>query len=76
MILDQRHLASARAYVSPTSFAWVHLGLNEIDATYKWMDKAIDERDPNINPIKTFPFLDSIRMDPRFPGLLRKMNLA
>ncbi len=29
-----------------------------------------------IMPIKTYPFMDKIRQDPRYLGLLRKMNLA
>ncbi len=39
------------------------------------MDRAIDERDPMIIPIKSYPFLDPLRSDPRFTALLRKMNL-
>jgi TolB-like protein len=63
-------------YVPPTGFAWIHLGLDEIDDFFEWMDRAIDERDHLIMAIKTYPFLDRIRDDSRYAGLLRKMNLA
>jgi tetratricopeptide (TPR) repeat protein len=63
-------------YVPPTNFAWIHFGLGEIDEFFEWMDRAIDARDHMITPIKTYPFLDPIRDDPRYAGLLRKMNLA
>jgi hypothetical protein len=39
------------------------------------MDRAIDERDPMMTPIRSYPFFDPIRTDERFALLLRKMNL-
>ena len=66
---------SMAAYVPPSSFAWIHLGLGNVDDTFSWMDRAIDARDPMMMPIKSYPFLDPLRTDPRFHALLRKMNL-
>jgi TolB-like protein/Tfp pilus assembly protein PilF len=74
-LLDRLHGIASQAYVPPTSFAWIHLGLGDIDSAFVWMDRAIDMRDTMIIPIKTYPFLDPLRSDPRFPALLRKMNL-
>jgi TolB-like protein len=71
--LDQ---AARAGYVPPSSVAFVHLGLGNVDVAFEWLDRAIDERDPIIMPIKTFPFLDPLRADPRFTALLRKMNLS
>ena len=66
----------ARAgYVSPMTFAMGCIGLGDWDAALRWLDKAIDARDPVIMPIKTFPFLDPIRGDARFQALLKKMRL-
>jgi TolB-like protein len=66
---------ASQAYISPTSFAWIHVGLGEIDDAFVWLERSIDEGDAFIIPIKTYPFLDPLRADPRFPALLRKMNL-
>ncbi|HSA96719.1 MAG TPA: hypothetical protein VLJ16_11765, partial [Acidobacteriota bacterium] len=66
---------AAKTYVLPTSLAWVYVGLREIEEAFVWMERAIDERDSMIIPIKTYPFLDPLRGDPRFPALVRKMNL-
>jgi TolB-like protein len=65
----------AETYVPPTSYAWFHIGLGEVDEFFEWMDRAIDARDHMIMPIKSYPFFDPIRGDSRYAALLRKMNL-
>lgn len=74
-LLERLHGMATQAYVPPTSFAWIHLGLGEIDEAFAWMDRAIEARDPMIVPIKSYCFLDPLRADPRFAALLRKMRL-
>jgi TolB-like protein/tetratricopeptide (TPR) repeat protein len=74
-LLARLHATAEGAYVPASCFAWIHLGLDEIDEAFTWLDRAIDERDPMIVPIKSYEFFDSIRSDPRFAALLRKMNL-
>ena len=74
-ILDRLSEISRTAYVPPCCFAWIHIGLNNVDDAFAWMDRAIDARDPMIMPIKSYPFLDPLRTDPRFRALLRKMKL-
>ncbi len=74
-LLERLHGIASQTYVPRWSFALIHLGLGEIDEAFIWMDRAIDARDPSIIPIKTYPFLDPLRADPRFLSLLRKMNL-
>ncbi len=73
----QEHLRqiATGTYVSPSSFAWIHVGLGEVDEAFAWMDRAIDAHDPMMTPIKSYAFLDSLRSDARFRGLLRKMKL-
>jgi len=66
---------AAKGYVPPTSFAWTHLGLGEIDTAFEWLNRAVEVCDQLLMPIKSYPFLDPIRSDPRFAELLRKMHL-
>jgi tetratricopeptide (TPR) repeat protein len=63
-------------YVLPTVVAHLHLGLGEIDAAFDCFDRAVDERDQCMMPILSYAHFDSIRGDPRFPALLRKMGLC
>jgi len=74
-LLDRFHGIAREAYVPPASFAWIYAGLGEVDSCFEWMDRAIDARDHMIVPIRTYPFLDSIRADARYFALLRRMNL-
>lgn len=74
-VLDRLQRVATEQYVPPTCFAWIHLGLGNIDEAFLWMDRAVDAPDRLIEPIKTYPFLESVRSDPRFAVLLSKMNL-
>ncbi len=74
-VLDHVRSIASKRYVAPTCFAWIHLGLGEINDAFIWLERAIDAPDRMIEPIKTYPFLDPLRADPRFKALLRKMNL-
>jgi TolB-like protein/Tfp pilus assembly protein PilF len=74
-LLGQLNRKAESAYVPPTAFAWIYLGLGEFDSAFEWLDRAIDARDQLMMPIKTLPLFDPIRSDPRFVALLRKMNL-
>ena len=74
-LLKSLHTMAAQRYVPPTSLAWIHLGLGEIDSAFEWLNRAVDECDQYMMPIKSYRFFDPIRSDPRFQTLLRKMNL-
>ncbi len=74
-VLERLHGLSAKEYVPPCCFAWLHLGLREIDLAFDWLNRAVEQCDQFMMPIKSYPFLDPIRADPRFTALLRKMNL-
>jgi TolB-like protein/tetratricopeptide (TPR) repeat protein len=74
-LLERLHKMASNVYLPPTSFAFIHLGLGEIDETFQWLDRAVEECDQYLMPIKSYAFMDPIRKDPRFAALLRKMNL-
>ena len=74
-VLERLQAMSRSTYVPPTSFAWLHLGLRQVDAAFECLDRAVETRDQFMMPIKTYPFFDPLRADPRFAALLRKMKL-
>jgi serine/threonine-protein kinase len=68
-------LARAR-YVPSTAFALIHLGLGEHEQAMEWLEKGIVRHDPPLASLKVHPNYDCLRGHPRFPALLRALNLA
>jgi serine/threonine protein kinase/tetratricopeptide (TPR) repeat protein len=74
-ILDeQQRLAKAR-YVSPYNFAIIYTGLGDKDRAFEWLSKCVEEHTLIIFHLKSRPLFDSLRSDPRYVDLLRRMNL-
>jgi TolB-like protein len=47
----------------------------EVDKAFAWLDRAYLQRDPGTPEFKTDPLMKSLRQDPRYTGLLKKMRL-
>ena len=75
-VLQRLKGMAVRRYVPPFSIGCVHLGLKEIDAAFDWFNRAVEECDQLMMPLKSYAFLDPLRPDPRFAALLHKMNLV
>ena len=67
---------SETRYVTPWDFALVYVALGDKARTLDWLDKAYEDHSVELNWIKVDPRFDSLRGEPRFHDLLRRMNLA
>ena len=74
-VLERLRVIARERFVLPTSYAWLHLGLGEIDEAFAFMEQAVRSNDEWIHPLKTYPFLDPIRPDRRFHVLMRKLSI-
>ena len=75
-ILRDLELKSKDTYVSPYILATVYAGLGEKDKAIQFLEKAYDERSLDISSnLKADLRLDSLRSEPRFQALLRRMGL-
>ncbi len=63
------------AYVSPTSIAELYAELGDKDHAFEWLNTASQERDFAVSSIRTDFLLDSLRSDPRYAELVRKIGL-
>jgi tetratricopeptide (TPR) repeat protein len=66
---------SKEGHVPPLARAFPYVGLGELDDAFKWLDKAVDERESPMFLFRTYPEFDSLRSDPRYEKLLEKMGL-
>jgi tetratricopeptide (TPR) repeat protein len=55
--------------------ARVYTGLGDKDRAFDSLDKAYEEHTPFLWEIRVMPQFDSLRSDPRYAALLRRMNL-
>ena len=61
-------------YVAPGDIADLYLDAGDKAQALDWLEKGFEVRDPNMPYIGVFPY-DSLRAEPRFQALLRRMNL-
>jgi len=52
----------------------VYLGLGDKEKSLAYMEKEYTERSTGLMGLKVHPMFDPLRSDPRFQGLLRRMN--
>jgi TolB-like protein/Tfp pilus assembly protein PilF len=75
-VLDQLKGLSQQKYISARFAASVCAGLGEKDKAFELLRAAYEDRSLQIGPgIKADPTLDSLRSDPRFLDLLRRIGL-
>jgi hypothetical protein len=60
---------------TPRVLALYHWVLREFDAEADWLEKAIDERDPNGAIYLRLWYGRELRSTPRWAGLMRKLKL-
>jgi tetratricopeptide (TPR) repeat protein len=75
-IIDQLRRQPAQSNVSPYQMAIIYAGLGEKDRAFELMEKAYEQRNHGLVELKVEPMLDSLRLDPRFADLQRRVGLS
>ncbi|MCK4403561.1 MAG: protein kinase [candidate division Zixibacteria bacterium] len=74
-VLDDLMERSKQEYVPSYMLALSYFALEKNDQGFLWLDKAYVKRDVWLRYLKIEPGFDSVRSDPRFTALLKKMGL-
>ncbi len=74
-LLDELKQLSKQHYVWPYDIATIYAGLGENEQAFKWFEKAYEERSGWVIYLKVEPMFDSLRSDPRFQDLMRRVGL-
>ena len=64
-----------RTYFDPARIAGNYALLGEKDRAFSWLEKAYREKSGGLQFIKSAPAFDSLRSDPRYADLLKRMGL-
>jgi len=48
----------------------------EVEKAFAWLDRSYRQRDPGTPELKTDPLMKTLRQDPRFAKLLKRMHLS
>ncbi|HKY31761.1 MAG TPA: protein kinase [Candidatus Polarisedimenticolia bacterium] len=66
---------SAPGEISPAQMSWVAAAMGDKDKAFHWLGKAVEQRAGNVVWLKSQPWYEPLRSDPRFAALLREMKL-
>lgn len=69
-------LKSSKDYVSLTEVAYLHIGLGDKEEAIASLERAYAARDSHLQGLKIDLHYDSLRADPRFQDLLRRVGLS
>jgi serine/threonine-protein kinase len=68
-------LKTTKDYVSPAELAILYVGLGDKENAIQSLQKAYEAHDLQLQFLKTEPHYDSLRSDPRFVDLMKKVGL-
>jgi DNA-binding winged helix-turn-helix (wHTH) protein/TolB-like protein/Flp pilus assembly protein TadD len=72
--LERLRTLSRDRYVSAYDLATIHAALGDVDETFEWLERAIEERSTLIGWLPWEPVFDDIRSDPRYLALMRRLE--
>jgi TolB-like protein/Flp pilus assembly protein TadD len=75
-LLQKLMTLAKRRYVAPYYIAAVHLACGERQQAFRWLEKSFGERSAYMTNLMHDPALDSIRSEPEFQHLVRRVGLA
>jgi TolB-like protein/tetratricopeptide (TPR) repeat protein len=74
-VLHELNRRRESGYVPPAAFLNAYLGLGDKEQAFTWLERCAGEHSNMIQFLRSHPFFDPIRNDPRFAAFLRRANL-
>jgi hypothetical protein len=68
-------LKSTKEYVSQADLSILYAGLRNKEEAFQSLERAYDAHDLQLQLLKVEPHYDSLRSDPRFTDLMRRVGL-
>ncbi len=74
-VIEELKVLSKERYVTPYAFTLIYASMGEKDEAMGWLRQACDQGVSDLIYLKVDPYLDNLRDDPRFAGLLKKVGM-
>ena len=74
-VLNDLQQLQDQRYVSPYTVAAIHAGLGDQDQAFKWLEKAVEERDIWLMNLKVDPVFAKLRSQRQFTDILARIRL-
>lgn len=74
-VIGQMHELSKQRYVPAYGFGFAYAALGEKDLAFQWLEQSLQDRAWEITYLKVDPAVDSLRSDPRFDNLVKRIGL-
>jgi TolB-like protein/tetratricopeptide (TPR) repeat protein len=74
-MLEEMKVLSNQRYVPPYNLGMVYNGLGDQNEALSSLERACDERDARVTLLKVDPRWDSLRSNPRFVAVLKRIGL-
>lgn len=74
-VVGQMHELARQRYVPMYGFAVAYAGLGDKDQAFQWLERSLQDRAWEINYLNVDSNMDSLRSDPRFDELVRRVGL-
>jgi len=74
-LLNQMHEVEKRRYVPAYSFAIAYIGLGDKDQAFQWLERSLQDGGWEVTFLKVDSNMDSLRTDPRFADLVKRVGL-
>jgi TolB-like protein/DNA-binding winged helix-turn-helix (wHTH) protein/Tfp pilus assembly protein PilF len=74
--LEELRAQSKQRYVPALYFGAIYIGLGDADAGMSWLEKAYREHSDYLIYLNVDPMADTLRSNPRFQAVLRKIGIS
>jgi eukaryotic-like serine/threonine-protein kinase len=74
-VVAQMHELARQRYVPAYGFGFVYAALGDKDQAFQWLERSLQDGGWEMTFLKVDPALDSLRSDPRFADLVRRVGL-
>jgi len=75
-LIEELKQRGKAGYIPAGAFVNAYLGLGDNEQTFYWLEQAYKEQSNILQFVKTHPYFDPIRGDPRFADLVRRVGLG